>query len=47
MTNEISWRHRNPSNPNRPAEPGRTEFLFSQLQDCYEISVDLASPAAE
>jgi hypothetical protein len=24
MTNEISWRHRNPSNPNRPAEPGRT-----------------------
>jgi len=24
-TNEISWSHRKPSNPNRPAEPGRTE----------------------
>jgi quinohemoprotein ethanol dehydrogenase len=24
MTYEISWRHRNSSNPNRPAEPGRT-----------------------
>ncbi len=23
-TNEISWSHHNPSNPNRPAEPGRT-----------------------
>ena len=25
MTNDISWRHRNSSNPNRPAEPGRTK----------------------
>ena len=24
MTNEIWWRHRNSSNPNRPAVPGRT-----------------------
>jgi hypothetical protein len=23
---EISWSHRKPSNPNRPAEPGRTEL---------------------
>ena len=35
MTNEISWRHRNPSNPNRPAEPGRTEvpILPESLND--------------
>ena len=26
MTYEISWRHRTSSNPNRPAEPGRTEL---------------------
>ncbi len=25
MTNEVSWSHRNPSNPNRPAVPGRTD----------------------
>jgi hypothetical protein len=29
--NEISWSHRNSSNPNRPAEPGRTEFPILKI----------------
>ena len=32
--NEISWSHRMPSNPNRPAEPGRTEFPIPRRFAC-------------
>ena len=39
MTNEISWRHRNPSNPNRPAEPGRTEVPILEATDLDGDSV--------
>jgi hypothetical protein len=28
---EISWSHRNPSNPNRPAEPGRTVLPIASM----------------
>ena len=31
-TDEISWSHRNSSNPNRPAEPGRTAIPIRRSQ---------------
>ena len=45
-TNRISWSHRNSSNPNRPAEPGRTELpsIGSERKTYFPIRLRFFDP---